>query len=160
MEKDKLSYIEEFGLYFEKLGLTRMSGRIFGYLIVNGKENNAFEEFQQVLQASKGSISGTLKMLVNTGFVQPVSLPGDRKTYYRVSQQEIARMMDAKILEFIAFSKILEKGLQLRQANDDVSDWIRQTSAFYQWASNEVDAIVKKWERDKVEIMKRYYPES
>jgi predicted transcriptional regulator len=158
MEKDKLNYIEEFGLYFEKLGLTRMAGRIFGFLIVNEKEHNAFEEIQHMLQASKGSISGTLKMLVNTGFVQPVSLPGDRKTYYRVSQQEIARMMDGKMLEFIAFSQILDKGLKLRNSEDSVSVWIQETAAFYLWARDEIESIVHKWEREKEDIIARIYP--
>ncbi len=34
MRKKKLDHIEESGLLFEQTGMTRMAGRIFGYLLI------------------------------------------------------------------------------------------------------------------------------
>ena len=149
MTDEKLTYIEEFGLFFERLGLTRMSGRVFAYMVVSDGEYSTFDEIRVALQASKGSISGTLKTLVNTGFIAPVSLPGDRKTHYKVSKIKIGDILRSRIKSFAMFAEILEKGSRLKGDRDEVSEWLDESAAFYRWASVEIEDMIVKWDSVK-----------
>ncbi|MCC5924932.1 MAG: hypothetical protein JJU41_00085 [Bacteroidetes bacterium] len=149
MNSEKLTYIEEAGLAFELFGMTRMAGRIMGYLIVCDKDAVSFNELQEGLKASKGSISGTTKQLVAIGFIEPVLLPGDRKTYYRVSNVDVGTILRGRVQLFIKFATVLEKGRNLKSQNDRVSDWTLEMSSFYRWFGSEVEQVLNKWETEK-----------
>ena len=79
-------YAEEFGLAFEQFGITRMAGRILGWLLVCEPPHQSPQDLQDALQASKGSISTNIRMLERLNFVERISLPGDRRTYFRSRQ--------------------------------------------------------------------------
>lgn len=156
MDKDKSTYIEETGLLLEKLGMTRMAGRIFGYLIVSDEEQASFDQIRKALQASKGSISGTMKQLLQIGMVEAVSLPGDRKTYYRLSKMKIEDILRSRMSQFNAFADILAKGEALKSEKDEISDWLIEASTFYRWVGGQIDEIITKWEAEKEEIIKEF----
>ena len=156
MDKKQLNYIEENGILFEKLGMTRMAGRVFGYLIVSDNSEDSFEDIRRALKASKGSISGTTKQLVNAGFIQPVSLSGDRKTYYRLNKIEVGKILEGRLDLFVKFSEMTSKGRELRSGEDELTDWLRETSTFYDWVGGEIKEIINKWKRDKQKIIEHY----
>lgn len=155
MTEEKLKYIEEAGIAFELFGMTRMAGRILGYLIVSDKEEVSFNELKEVLNASKGSISGTTKQLLNVGFIEPVSLPGDRKTYYRISEMEVGSILRRRIQLFLKFADVLDKGRNLKNKEDRVSEWTLEVSSFYKWLGDEIELVLQKWEREKEKIIER-----
>jgi len=163
MDEKKIAYIEETGLLFEKLGMTRMAGRIFGYLIVCDEEQASFDQIRKALQASKGSISGTVKQLLHIDMVEAVSLPGDRKTYYRIGKMKIGDILRARMGQFTAFADALAKGEKMKTNKDDISDWLIEVSTFYRWVGGQLDEIINKWEEEKEEIIKefnKHYEES
>lgn len=156
MDEKQLKYIEENGIFFESLGMTRMAGRVFGYLIVSDNNEASFDEIRLALKASKGSISGTTKQLVNVGFLQPVSLPGDRKTYYRLNKLEVGKILEGRLQKFDKFSEMISKGGSLRKKEDDLSEWLKEISTFYDWVGDEIREIINKWERNKKKIIVNY----
>ncbi|TVQ68183.1 MAG: hypothetical protein EA360_00530 [Balneolaceae bacterium] len=155
MDKEKLEYIEEAGLAFELFGMTRMAGRIFGYLVVSDQEVVSFEQIRETLKASKGSISGTTKNLIHVGFIEPVSLPGDRKTYFRISRQKAGRILKERTALFLKFGSLLDRGRALKAEEDRVSDWLLEISSFYKWMVHEVDMVTDKWEMVKEGYMQK-----
>ncbi len=157
MNHDKLKYIEEFGLMFEQMGITRMAGRVFGYLIVCDEDAVSFSQIKDALQASKGSISGTMKQLQQIGMVEAVSLPGDRKTYFRISEMQISDILKSRIKQFTAFAELLERGSRIKNREDNTSIWVTEASVFYNWVGDQMNEIIHQWENDKKKIMSRYY---
>jgi len=155
MNKDKLEYIENTGLMFEAFGMTRMSGRFFGYLIVNDKDAASFNDIKEALNASKGSISGTSTQLLNAGLIEQVSLPGDRKTYYRLNKDRVGSILKARTKLFEQFADTLVEGRRLKQRDDEVSDWLLEISTFYSWIGDQIDETLKEWELNKKEIIKQ-----
>lgn len=151
-----MNYIEESGILFEQLGMTRMAGRVFGYLIVSDKSEASFDDIRLALKASKGSISGTTKQLINVGFLQPVSLPGDRKTYYRLNRIEVGRLLETRLNLFIKFSNMISKGRSLKKSDDDISVWLKEVSTFYDWIGDEMREVIEKWEKEKDKIIDNY----
>ncbi len=157
MDNEKLMYIEECGLLFDKLGLTRMAGRAFGYLVVCDEDHVSFEQIREALKASKGSISGTMKQLVQTGMAEAVSLPGDRKTYYRISKVKIGDLIRQRISQFTELAETLQKGDELKERDDDTSDWLTEASTFHYWIGDQLDGIIKQWENEKQHIIQQYH---
>jgi len=155
MNNDQLAYIEETGLVFEGFGMTRMAGRTLGYLLVCDKDAVSFDEIREALNASKGSISGTTKLLVNVGMVEQVSLPGDRKTYFRISRTKVGTILKARISQFSKLAETFDKGKELKGRKDDVSDWLTEVAAFYKWVGHEIEVIIEKWEKEKDEIIRQ-----
>jgi DNA-binding transcriptional regulator GbsR (MarR family) len=153
MDTDKLNFIEESGLVLEKLGMTRMAGRVFGYLMICDEDQVSFDDIRKALDASKGSISATTKQLVYSKLVEQVSIPGDRKTYFRISRKKAGGMLKERLKLFTMFSELLSKGLSIKQKDDEVSDWLLEVSTFYSWVGDEFDQIINKWEAHKAEII-------
>lgn len=157
MNIDKLRYIEDTGLLFDQFGLTRMAGRVFGYLIVCDEDHVSFHQIKESLQASKGSISGTMKQLQQMGMVEALSLPGDRKTYYRISKVQIGEILRARVEQFINLADILDRGGQLKDREDETSIWLTEASTFYNWIGDRIDDIINQWEIDKDKIIRQYH---
>jgi DNA-binding transcriptional regulator GbsR (MarR family) len=147
----KSQFIEETGLVYERMGLTRMAGRIHGYLMVTDKEPVSFDELAQVLQASKSAISTNVRALINIKFIKPVTLPGDRKTYYSLSPDiPWSELLREKMQELVAVRKHFDKGLELRMnKSDKQSLWLANASEFYGWMSEEFPLILDRWEEHK-----------
>lgn len=83
--------IERMGLFFEKDGLPRIAGRVLGYLLLR-PEPSSLDELAEALQVSKSSVSTDARMLERMGTVERVTIPGDRRDYYRIAANLPHRM--------------------------------------------------------------------
>ncbi|MBW6498949.1 MAG: hypothetical protein K0B09_11200 [Bacteroidales bacterium] len=143
----RAEYIEEVGLFFETLGLTRMAGRIHGYLVVNEKEMVCFDELVASLQASKSSISTNLKALQQIQFIKAITLPGDRKTYYGLSPDlDWTQYYEQRIRAMDKMTRLFSRGLEFRSNKDDKpSRWLAQTLELYEWLAGDISQMLKNW---------------
>jgi len=153
MTDEKLTYIEEAGIYFEMLGMTRMAGRVFAFLLVIDRDVASFDEIREALQASKGSISMTLKQLQAIRFVEPVSLPGDRKTYFRAGKIPIGPLLRERLRMMQNFSRLLERAHELKGREDGVSEWLLETATFYRWIQDRMEEMIDRWDSEHMEII-------
>ncbi|MFN3554535.1 MAG: GbsR/MarR family transcriptional regulator [Bacteroidales bacterium] len=144
---ERSAFIEESGLLFEAIGMTRMAGRILGYLMVTDKEMVSFDELTQVLQASKSSISTNVKSCIIVGFVKPVTTPGDRKTYYMLSPDiSWVDLFEKRTQQLVLFSNLLRKGMQLRtNSKDKPSQWLTNALEFYEWILEHFPKVLAQW---------------
>ncbi len=145
---ERSTFIEETGIFFESLGMTRMAGRILGFLMVSDKERVSFEELTQVLQASKSSISTNVKSLIQVKFIKPITEPGDRKTYYTLSHDiSWSEIFKQRMHELNLLISIFNKALNLRTNQKDTpAQWLNNAMEFYEWVGNEFPILMKKWE--------------
>lgn len=77
-------FIESFGVLRELAGAPRMEGRVLAYLMTSSKPYVSSAELAGALKASAGSISGTTRRLIETGFIARHAIPGDRSHYFTV----------------------------------------------------------------------------
>ncbi len=148
-QKEGANFIEETGLLFENMGVTRMAGRILGYLMVADNEMVSFDEITKDLQASKSSISTNLKSLNYMGFIKPKTVPGERKTYYVLSPDMDWKVYFENRMEMLRiFYNMFQEALDIRKNKDDNSArWLRQTREFYAFILSEFPAILERWEQ-------------
>ena len=154
MNAKKLKYIEDSALLFEQVGMTRMAGRIFGYLIICDEDAVSFDKICETLQASKGGISTNLKQLLQTGLIEQATYSGDRKTYYRASHVHIGDITASRLNLMKKFAELFSKGRRLKTRDDDVSEWLGETAVFYQWMEKKMEEMMDEWESNKETIIR------
>lgn len=112
MTPKQQQFVEDCGLYFEGVGLTRVAGRIIGWLLICEPPYQLQSELVEVLGASKSSISVALKDLTTLYLVERFSLPGDRRTFYRTTKDMWSRSFRARMHQVTALKELGERGLE------------------------------------------------
>ncbi|MEX1192412.1 MAG: hypothetical protein WED10_05185 [Brumimicrobium sp.] len=144
-------YIEEVGLFYEKYGLPKMAGRILGYLISSNTDNNSFDDLKNTLKASKGSISGNIKLLLSQNMIDKHMISGDRKSYYKIAINSLEKLLEAKEKSITEFKLILEKGIDINTNKDGVSHKeISEIIDYYKFLEREIPKLKNKWKQKNV----------
>ena len=108
------SFIEEVGIVFEQTGLPRMSGRLFGWLLISDPPYQSPSELAEVLMASKGSISTTVRLLVQLGVIERYIIPGERHDHFRLTKDALFKIIQHGLEDEIKmFRKLADRGLEL-----------------------------------------------
>lgn len=82
-EQTRERFIEMMGMVTQAEGMPRISGRLMGLLIFDGRPYS-FSELATQLQVSRGSISSNARLLVERGMIERISKPGDRQDYFQM----------------------------------------------------------------------------
>lgn len=112
MHRDVASFIERNGLLWEKDGLPRIAGRIFGLTLVS-PDPCSIDGIAESLGVSKASVSNDARLLEQLGFVERVSLPGDRKVYYQITPQSLERAIESRVQRIQEFQQLLDSAMRL-----------------------------------------------
>lgn len=143
-------FIEEVGVLFELVGLPRMAGRIFGWLLISNPPHQSPGELARVLQASKGSISTMTRLLAQIGLLERMSLPGERRDYFRIKPNAWSELTKQRLAQITAFRQIAERGLTLLQADPPQLrqrlEEMRDMHAFYE---QELPRMIERWEQQR-----------
>jgi DNA-binding transcriptional regulator GbsR (MarR family) len=157
--EEKQHFIEEIALFFERIGITRMAGRMLGWLLICNPTHQSMNEIADTLQASKGSISATSRMLIQNGLVERFTLPGKRRDYYRVRPSAWLVVMKRMLDEIALMRELAEVGLELLADEGPESrarlDHMRDTFVFFE---REFPALLQRWE-EQINAGKQQSPE-
>lgn len=107
-----MEFVEQMGGYFESNGLTRLSGRLLGWLLVCQPERQSSEELAAALDASSGGISTNARTLIQFGYIERLALAGDRRTYYRLRPNAFAAGERQRIRSMADLTVMAETGLR------------------------------------------------
>lgn len=139
-------FIEAMGLFFENQGVPRMAGRILGWLLICEPPEQSMQDIGTRLRASKGSISTTLRILVQFGLVERVSRPGERRDLYRTMKDFSERVLVAAIMKFATFRMMLAQGIE---QVDDVAGHsttrLRALHDIYLFLEDQMPAMIETW---------------
>jgi DNA-binding MarR family transcriptional regulator len=149
-EKER-SFVEEVGLVFEKTGLPRMAGRMFGWLLISEPPYQSPDELAATLMASKGSISTTVRLLSQLGLVERYVIPGERHDHFRIHEQAINRTVKHGLEEEIKmFRELAERGLVLMKDQPAVRrEWLEEIYNCYAFLEKEFPALMERYEKKR-----------
>jgi DNA-binding transcriptional regulator GbsR (MarR family) len=148
----KQQFIEEVGLYFERIGLTRMEGRIIGWLLICDPPQQSMGDLVEALGVSKSSISVALRTLVTLNLIEQVSIPGERRDYYKASSDMWNRSFRARMHQVTELRQLAERGIEL--LDDEASEsrrrleLMRDHNAFMEI---EFPKLLDQWDKIKKE---------
>lgn len=145
-DEQLLHYVEEFGLYFEQFGLARTAGRILGWLLVCDPPHQTMDELVEVLQVSKSSISTTSRLLIYIGLVSKVSFPGERKDFYRISEDAWVQGWEAKNNQTTQMKQMAARGLELLPEDDsERRERLQEMHDLYAFLDAELPKLTQRW---------------
>lgn len=141
-------YVEDFGLFFEHFGLSRMVERVLGVLLVQPPERSA-GELASMLGASRGSISQATRTLVQTGLIQRISRPGERRDYFRVRQGTWMELTRQQLAATTTLREMAERDLKLLDTDaPDARHGLEEMRDFYAFWEEELPAALERWEEE------------
>jgi DNA-binding transcriptional regulator GbsR (MarR family) len=147
---EQQQYVEDVGVYFEKAGLTRMAGRIIGWLLICDPPLQTMQDIGAALGASKSAISTALWQLQQYTLVDRVSLPGERRDYYRVRGDMFYRSWQARMSQLVEIRLLAERGLALLEdASEEQRQRLQMMHDFNLFLEREFSLLLERWEAEK-----------
>jgi DNA-binding transcriptional regulator GbsR (MarR family) len=110
---EEMHFIEDMALFFERMGMPRMAGRILGVLLIADPPAQSITEIGEKLSASKSSVSIMARLLVENGLIERVASPIPRRDYYRFKHGGWVLYMRQWLALMRELHKIAERGLAL-----------------------------------------------
>lgn len=148
--RDYLQFVEDVGLTFEEIGLPRMMGRVLGWLLIADPPHQSFDELADVLQASRGSISTSTRGLIQTGLVERVSFPGQRRAYYRLRENGWSAIMERRMSSMSVIRRLAERGLDLlSEEPEDRRRRLEEMRSLYAFFEREMPALIERWRKER-----------
>src|SRR5438445_3884974 len=115
-DEELISFANDMGMFYEDLGLPRAWGRVLGWLLVCEPDFQSAEDFASVLHGSRGSVSMTTRALIRSGMVERRTMPGDRRTYYRIRPGSWTALLEHQQESVKTLRALAERGLALLRA--------------------------------------------
>jgi DNA-binding transcriptional regulator GbsR (MarR family) len=140
-------FLEELGLFMERMGLPRMAGRVLGWLLICDPPEQSSADLIAALQASKGSISTVTRSLVTWGLIDRVAGPGSRQVHFRITHGIWSRTLRSELLYLGALRELAERGVALLA--DEPPERRRRVEEMrdaYQFFENEFPELIRRWD--------------
>jgi DNA-binding transcriptional regulator GbsR (MarR family) len=138
-------FIEEFGMFLERVGFARIAGRILGLLLLQGDAMH-LEQLASQLQVSKASISTNTRILVSVQIIQEYTRPGDRRTWFRVAPDAFIKRLDFVIAQFHALHTMLKQGLALVPPERSIAHTrLNEAVDFHAFMLAELSQLLERW---------------
>lgn len=103
-------FIDAIGEYFAQFGLSAVSGRLLGLMIV-ADGPLTLDDMAAALAVSRASISTNIRMIKAIGFVDKVSMPRDRRDFYRCSSDPWGAVIRTDLVSTDVLADIARRGL-------------------------------------------------
>ena len=140
-------YVEEFALFLENQGLPRPSGRILGWLLVCDPPEQSMPDLVAALGVSKSSVSTATRTLIQAQLVERLSLPGERRDYYRLADDAFSRAMAARMAQIQALRHLAETGLaRLADAPTARRERLTDMRDMYIFFETEMEPLLGRWQ--------------
>ena len=153
-QAEEFNYVEEVGIVFEQTGLSRMAGRILGWLLISDPPHQSTAQLCEALMACKGSISTTTRLLIQSGLIERFSLPGVRYDYFRIRPDAWQHMIRRGLEDEIKMIRQLaEHGLELMADRTPLTrKWLEEMRDVYIFLEREFPALLERWEKERKEV--------
>ena len=143
-------FVEEVSMSFEQSGLPRMAGRILGWLLISDPPHQSTSDLAEALMASKGSISTMTHLLIRIGMIERLSLPGQRRDYFRIKTGAWHQMLTDSMVQITAFRQLVERGLELIEDKAHFNRrWLEEMRDMYAFFEREFPTLMERWEQER-----------
>jgi DNA-binding MarR family transcriptional regulator len=125
-------------------GIPLIGGRILAYLLVCDPEERTAAELSEELEASTGSVSTNLKLLVNSGLVVRTTRRGRQAAQYKADAAAWANLIRRRLDALAGLRSLSAAGLRLLSGDPHRALRLRTVDEFQGWFAGEVPDL---WDR-------------
>jgi predicted transcriptional regulator len=104
-------FVEEMGQFLASLGMTPMAGRMWGWLLICEQPEQTATDIAEALHASRGSISGTARLLASSGLIRRSTKRGDRREYFSAPPEALDSLLGSAAGIYEHMRAIAARGL-------------------------------------------------
>lgn len=159
MRQDESAYrqfIEDAGDMLGEHGLPHMAGRVVGALLISVPDHRSIDELAQELGASKGSISMATQLLLGLGVISKVSVPGERRHYYRVRPDIWSSLFTQRTEHLEQHRRFATEGLEILDGEPlETKMRLLAMLVFFDFVAEEAPGFSERWGARRDELMKR-----
>lgn len=139
-------FAEELGLLLEEHGGMRMVGRVLGRLLLCEPAHQTAAELADYLQASRGALSTTTRALITAGFIEKVTFPGQRATYFRIKQGAWTGTIQAQWVQIRLMRELADRAQALAEGHDaSVHARVLDFRDFFQFWEQQLPVLLERW---------------
>ncbi|MCU0632882.1 MAG: hypothetical protein MUC66_07900 [Methanolinea sp.] len=144
-------FIEKISLLFQQYTLLpHVAGRIFGYLLICDPPYQTASQLVDRLSIARSSVSTMMRPLIQTGFVEEFTLPGERSRIYRASEAGWEEQFLKKLAGLSKMRALMEEGKRiLKDRPGALSNRIDEMHSMYAFFEREIPILVERWKREK-----------
>ena len=96
MRDEEQQFVERWSAILAQEGLPPVAGRLWAWLLVCEPPDQTVEDIAHAIGASRGAISGAVRMLEPSGLILRTKRRGDRREYWRTSPDAVVHSLEAK----------------------------------------------------------------
>ncbi|MBV8930987.1 MAG: transcriptional regulator [Kutzneria sp.] len=143
-ESQLSAWIERVAAHFVAEGIPLIGGRILAYLLVCDPVERTAAELSEELEASSGSISTNVRLLMNLGVVTKTTRRGRQAAEYRLDVQGWSDMVHRRLETLVRTRELTSGGLRLLSGDPQRAHRLRTIDELYGWLATELPDV---WER-------------
>ncbi len=129
LSAQETEFIDQLGQVAEAGGMTRITGRIWGLLVICG-EPVAPAEIAQLLQVSRASVSSSIRILEAQDLLAISTRPGDRQRYFAMREQPYRSMIQQHAKRVADHIDVVERALK-QIDRPEARERLRDLDRFY-----------------------------
>src|SRR5260221_10020977 len=99
------------GQFLASLGMTPMAGRMWGWLLICEPAEQTAADIAAALHASRGTISGTARLLATSALIHRGTKPRDRREYFSAPPEGLDLLLSSASAIYRQMRAIAERGL-------------------------------------------------
>lgn len=140
---------ERLALVLTSHGLQRMTARVLATLLFTERPSVTMAELAEDLQASAGSISGSLKMLTSVGLAERVPAPASRRDHFRLRDDAWAILFTSQNETIAAMQAAADAGIAATDDDSPARARLRQMRDFYAFLMSEIPELLQRWHQER-----------
>lgn len=158
---EEIHFIEDIALFFERIGMPRMAGKILGVLLISDPPAQSITEIGEKLNASKSSVSIMARLLVENGLIERVASPVtqreySRRDYYRFKEGGWVLYMRDWLALMSELHKITERGLALMEGKPEaMKERLEEAHDLFSMIEERFPALLQELEEERRKRMGR-----
>ena len=157
MERDAYGrFIELAAELLDEHGLPRMAGRVIGALLVCVPPYRSLDQLAEDVQASKGAISMSTQLLLRLEIIERISLPGERRSLYRLCQWFLQGLMSERTDHLLRHRQLFEAGVDvLRDEPIETKRRLIEMQAYVDFIVDELPGLNERWMTRRDDLIRR-----
>ena len=147
---DEEAFIEGMGQELAGQGMPRMAGRVWGYLLIADPPEQTAQQIAERLAASRGAVSGAVRLLTAAGLIQRRMRRGDRREWLSAPAGALGGLMSNYLPRIQAFRRLTAAGLDLvRGQPAPMGLGLRELHDFYLFFEREWPTLLARYEASR-----------
>ncbi len=151
-EEDR--FIEKAGVFLENLGISQMSGRVLGYLMISENPTQSLTEITERLGVAKSSISNAVKTLLTITMVVKKGKPGSRMDYYELNPDLFRTAISSKTVAITDYKNLVAEAYKLNKEDNDRKKILNEMIYFYDFFIDEYPKLFERWDTHRLKLVK------